>query len=77
MGKGDRRVRLSEREVELVLTGLLLVVETIDNDPLSDEAIVLAERLCQNKPGRPGGRLDAKAVGLWRDAQRRAYEKKW
>jgi len=75
---GGKRYRLSDKELELVLMGLLVLVnEAKIDDALCGEAIGLAERLAQCRPGRPGGSLSGEAGRLWARAERRAEAKRW
>jgi len=75
---GEKRYRLSDVELELVIMGLLVLVnDTQIDDELSSKVIGLAERLCQCRSGRPGGRLSLEASRLWGRAERRAGAKRW
>ena len=75
---GGKRYRLTPKELELVLMGLLVLVnEAQIGDALCEEVIGLAERLAQNRPGRPGGSLSGEAGRLWARAERRAEAKRW
>jgi len=75
---GEKRYRLSDVELELVIMGLLVLVnDTQIDDELSSKVIELAERLCQSRRGRPGGRLSREAARLWDRAERRAEAKRW
>jgi len=74
----SKRYRLSQEELELVVTGLLVLVNEVSlGDGLCDEAVGLAERLCRRRPGRPGGSLSGEAARLWALARRRAEAKRW
>lgn len=76
--KDSKRYRLSGEELELVLMGLLVLVNDRDTDDgVCDAAIGLAERLSQSRPGRPGGCLNRDAVRLWGQAERRSDSKRW
>jgi hypothetical protein len=76
--KDSKRYRLSGEELELVVTGLLLLANDRNTgDRVCDVAVGLAERLCQCRAGRPGGFLNGDAVRLWRKAERRSDSKRW
>ena len=70
--KESKRYRLSGEELELVLVGLLLLVEQSVDCELSDDALGLAGRLVQGRRGRPGGGWSGVADGLWKRASMRA-----
>ena len=75
---GERRYRLTPKELELVLMGLLVLVnETQIDDKLCMEVLGLAERLAQCRPGRPGGSLSREASRLWGRAEKRSEAKQW
>ena len=75
---GERRIRLTPRELELITAGLLVLVNEVDlGDAVCEEAVRLAERLCQCRSGRPGGGLSREASRLWGRAERRAEAKRW
>ena len=75
---GGKRYRLTPKERELVLMGLLVLVnEAQIDDALCEEVIGLAERLAQCRPGRPGGSLSREASRLWGRAERRSEAKQW
>jgi len=68
----SKRYRLSGEELELVLLGLIVVVDEASDPGLSDSALELAGRLVQSRRGRPGGGWSDEAQGLWERASRRA-----
>jgi len=64
-----KRYRLSDEELELVLVGLIVVVDEADDAGFSDDALELAQRLVQSRRGRPGGSWSDEARELWRRAR--------
>jgi len=74
----EKRIRLTPRELELITAGLLALMNEVDlDDTMCEEVMRLGERLCQSRPGRPGGGLSREASRLWDKAARRAETKKW
>jgi len=74
----EKRIRLSPRELELITAGLLALINEVNlDDAMCEEIIRLSERLCQSRPGRPGGGLSREASRLWDRASRRVETKKW
>ncbi len=73
----DKRIRLDNHELELTITGLLFLIESIDNDKICDEALMLAERLCMGRRGKPGGKHSRKSTMLWKKALQRVETKIW
>jgi len=71
----SKRHRLSPRELELVLAGLLILVNEAE-EALSDEAQRLAERLAQSRPGRAGREWSEATHRLWVRASRLAEAKR-
>ncbi|MFH2112432.1 MAG: hypothetical protein ABIJ47_14380 [Candidatus Bathyarchaeota archaeon] len=67
-----KRYRLSEKELDVVLVGLILLVDQTEDFNLSDDSLELAKRLVQSRQGRPGGRWSDAADRLWERASRRA-----
>ncbi|MFH2112433.1 MAG: hypothetical protein ABIJ47_14385 [Candidatus Bathyarchaeota archaeon] len=75
---GEKRYRLTPRELELITAGLLVLVNEVDlGDAMCEEVIGLVERLCMCRSGRPGGSLSREASRLWGRAERRAETKRW
>ena len=68
----SKRYRLSEEELELVLAGLLIIVNGASDPDFSDDALLLAQRLAQRRPGRPGGQWSDDTHKLWDRASKRA-----
>ena len=73
----DKRYRLSLRELELVLAGLLILIDKAEDPGFGDAAFALAKRLTQSRPGRPGGLFSGESSRLWRRAVRRSSTKRW
>ena len=73
----EKRYRLSVEELELVITGLVFVIDGSEDPRLSDAALKLARRLSQGRPGRPGGGWTREANRLWLVAERRSETRKW
>lgn len=75
---GEKRIRLTPRELEFIAAGLLVLVNEVDlDDAMCEEVMKLAERLCQSRHGKPGGSPSREASRLWGRAERRAETKKW
>lgn len=72
----SKRHRLSPRELELVITGLVFVIDGAKDPRLEEAALRLARRLSQCRPGRPGGGLSREANRLWLVAERRSETRK-
>ena len=72
----EKRHRLSVEELELVITGLVFIMDGSKDDRLTDAALRLARRLSQGRPGRPG-RMTGEANLLWLVAERRSETRRW
>ncbi|MFH2109957.1 MAG: hypothetical protein ABIJ47_01715 [Candidatus Bathyarchaeota archaeon] len=73
----DRRYRLNAEELELVITGLVFIIDGAEDPRLSEAALALGRRLSQGRQGRPGGRWTREANRLWLLAERRSETRKW